>query len=50
MTGNFLADFSRMASRDLSDIIQTQIIEDIRIQFDNNWTRRGLWDRPYAEA
>ncbi len=41
---------SRMASRDLSDIIQTQIVEDIRLQTDGRWTRRGLWDRQYSEA
>ena len=41
---------SRMASRDLSDIIQTQIVSDIRLQANNDWTRRGLWDRQYSEA
>lgn len=41
---------SRMASRDLSDIIQTQIVNDLRIGFDTSWTRRGLWDRSYYEA
>ncbi|HBE42147.1 MAG TPA: hypothetical protein DDW27_13240 [Bacteroidales bacterium] len=41
---------SRMASRDLSDIIQTQIVEDIRELYNPGWTRRGIWDRPYYEA
>ena len=41
---------SRLASRDLSDIIQTQIVDDIRAKFNPSWTRRGLWDRPYSEA
>ena len=41
---------SRMASRDLSDIIQTQLIEDIRQLFNPQWTRRGLWDKQYSEA
>lgn len=41
---------SRMASRDLSDIIQTQIIEDIKVKYNPRWTRRGLWDREYSEA
>ncbi len=41
---------SKLASRDLSDIIQTQVVEDIRKEFDPNWTRRGLWDREYSEA
>ena len=39
-----------MASRDLSDIIQTQVVNDIRKQYNPEWTRRGLWDRPYSEA
>jgi hypothetical protein len=48
--GKFPDGKSRMASRDLSDIIQTQIVDDIRLQFDPKWTRRAIWDRPYAEA
>jgi hypothetical protein len=48
--GRFPDGTSRMASRDLSDIIQTQVIEDIRTIFDADWTRRGIWDRPYSEA
>jgi len=48
--GKFPAGTSRMASRDMSDIIQTQIVEDIRREFEPQWTRRGLWDRPYSEA
>ncbi len=48
--GKFPDGTSRMASRDLSDIIQTQVVDDIRSVFDKDWTRRGLWDKPYAEA
>ena len=48
--GKFPNGKSRMASRDLSDIIQTQVVGDIRKIFDAQWTRRGLWDRPYYEA
>lgn len=48
--GKFPDRTSRMASRDLSDIIQTQVVEDIRAIFDPDWTRRGIWDRPYSEA
>jgi len=48
--GKFPDGTSRMASRDMSDIIQTQIVEDIRKEFEPQWTRRGLWDRPYSEA
>ena len=49
-SGKFPDGTSRMASRDLSDIVQTQIVEDIRNIYDPEWTRRGLWDRPYYEA
>ena len=48
--GKFPSGTSRMASRDLSDIIQTQIVDDIRKEFEPDWTRRGLWDRPYSEV
>jgi hypothetical protein len=49
-SGKFPDGKSRMSSRDLSDIIQTQIVEDIRLQYNPNWTRRGLWDKSYSEA
>ena len=48
--GKFSDGTSRLASRDLSDMIQTQIVDDIRKNFNPDWTRRGLWDRPYSEA
>jgi len=49
-SGLFPDGKSRMASRDLSDIIQTEVVEDIRAKYKADWTRRGLWDRPYSEA
>jgi hypothetical protein len=48
--GKFPDGTSRLASRDLTDIIQTQIVADISALFDPDWTRRGLWDRSYYEA
>ena len=48
--GLFPDGTSRLASRDLTDIIQTQIVEDIRVLFNPDWSRRGLWDRSYYEA
>ncbi len=48
--GKFPDGTSRMAGRDLCDVVQTQIVEDIRRIYDPDWTRRGLWDRPYSEA
>jgi hypothetical protein len=41
---------SRFANRDFADILQTQIVEDIRAIHDPVWNRRGLWDRGYSEA
>jgi hypothetical protein len=48
--GLFPGGLSRMASRDLTDIIQTQIVEDIRAVYDREWVRRAMWDRDYSEA
>ena len=48
--GRFPAGLSRMASRDLTDLIQSQIVEDLREVYDPAWTRRGMWDRGYSEA
>ena len=41
---------SRMLGREYGDIMQTQIVDDVRAIFDPKWSRRGLWDRSYAEA
>lgn len=48
--GLFPSGKSRMASRDLADLVQTQIVNDISLTMNPEWTRRGLWDRPYSEA
>ncbi len=41
---------SRLANRDLGDIMQTQLVQDLRAKYDAAWNRRWLWDRPYSEA
>jgi hypothetical protein len=41
---------SRMASRDLTDLVQSQIVEDLRELYDPAWTRRAMWDKGYSEA
>lgn len=48
--GKFPNGYSRLGSRDLSDLIQTQIVDDIRALYNPKWVRRGLWDRQYSEA
>lgn len=41
---------SRHASRDLTDLVMTNIVDDIRAKYEPNWTRRGMWDQSYYEA
>ncbi len=41
---------SRLASRDLSDIMQTQIVSDLRVKYDSAWTRRQIMEAGYSEA
>jgi hypothetical protein len=48
--GVFPDGVSRLASRDLTDIIQDQIVSDISALFKPDWTRRAIWDRQYSEA
>lgn len=48
--GAFPSGMSKMANRDLTDLIQSQIVEDLRASYDPAWTRRGLWDKGYSEA
>ena len=40
----------RLANRDFADLLQTQIVDDLRATYDPAWTRRALWDRDYSEA
>lgn len=48
--GQLSAGTDRLASRDLSDILLTQIEQDIRSSFNIDWTRRSMWDRNYSET
>ena len=41
---------SRWASRDLADIVQTQVIGDLRKLYFPQWTRRPMWNKQYSEA
>lgn len=40
----------RMAARNLTNLIMTNIVDDVRATFEPKWTRRGMWDKSYAEA
>ena len=48
--GRLNAGTDRHASRDLSDILLTQLQRDIRSTFNVDWTRRSLWNRNYSET
>lgn len=39
----------RVISRVLCDYVQSQVVQDLRLDFDPKWSRRGLWDRSYSE-
>lgn len=41
---------SRYLSRDLTDMVMTQIVNDISALYEPDWVRRGLWNRSYYEA
>ena len=41
---------SRQASRDLTELVMQQVTDDIRRNFEPDWTRRPMWNRSYAEA
>ncbi len=49
-TDRFPDGVSRLASRDFADILQTQVVDDLRAGFDPAWRRRQLLDSRYAEA
>lgn len=40
----------RILSRLLCDYVQTQIVRDIRRDYNPDWNRRGLWDKSYSEC
>lgn len=41
---------SRLNARELTDLVQTEICNDIRANYAPEWNRRYLWDRSYAES
>ena len=40
----------RMACREFADIVQSQIVQDVRADFEPEWSRRLLWNRSYSES
>jgi len=41
---------SRSTSRLFADLVQTQIVDDVRNKWDPDWTRQQIFDRSYHEA
>ena len=41
---------SRYLSRDLADMVQSSIVDDVRRIWEPEWSRRGLWNKGYYEA
>lgn len=48
--GVFANGASRYLSHDLTDLIQSNIVRDIRALHEPQWTRRGKWNQSYYEA
>ena len=41
---------SRNLAHDLTDLIQSNIVRDVRELYEPNWSRRGMWNKSYYEA
>ncbi|MEG0253281.1 MAG: xanthan lyase, partial [Muribaculaceae bacterium] len=48
--GKYADGTPRIQSRKLTDLIMTNIVSDVRKQYEPNWMRRGMWDKSYYEA
>lgn len=48
--GKLNTGIDRYASRDLADILLTQIQKDIYSNYNLSWTRRSMWNRNYSET
>ena len=48
--GKFEGKANRYLSRDLTDLVMSQIAEDLRKSYEPEWRRRGMWNRSYYEA
>ena len=40
----------RLTSREYASLVQDQLINDLRSEFDSLWTQRSIWDRGYRES
>lgn len=40
----------RMTSREFASLVQDQLVQDLRMDFDSLWSQRSIWDRGYRES
>ena len=48
--GLLASGVDRYASRDLADLLHTQVVNDIRATYPKYWRRRSMWNRNYSET
>ena len=48
--GKLNSGVSRHASRDLTDMVMTELQQDISARYGRQWNRRGMWNRNYSET
>lgn len=48
--GKLNSGTSRYASRDLCDIILTEVTDELNDKYNINWQRRAMWNRNYSES
>ena len=48
--GKLNSGVSRYASRDLTDLMMTELQKDISARYGAIWPRRGMWNRNYSET
>lgn len=41
---------NRITSRTLTDLVQSQVVKDVRSIYEPEWSRRFTWDRSYSES
>ncbi len=41
---------SRLTSREFADLVQSQIVHDLKKEYNPDWSRRCIWDRGYRES
>lgn len=49
-SSSFPENYSRLANRDFADILQSEIVNDIKTKYDPVWNRRQLMNAQYSES